>query len=62
VAKMCNTVGVSKSGYYDWVNRKSSARKKFNLLLLFIIKEIHSESDEIYGSVRIHREVLNILK
>lgn len=55
---MCDSLEVSRSGYYDWLNRKPSARKKFNYLLLQVIKEIHLENDEVYGSIRIHREVL----
>jgi transposase InsO family protein len=35
-----------------------SKRKQFNLLLLHLIKQIHEESDEIYGAGRIHAEIL----
>jgi putative transposase len=55
---MCKTLEVSKSGYYDWINRKPSERKKFNNLLLYVIKEVYEESNEVYGSKRIHKEVL----
>lgn len=56
---MCKALEVSKSGFYDWLNRKMSERKKYNLILLHVIKEIHLESDETYGSMRVHREILN---
>lgn len=55
---MCRAIEVSKSGFYDWLNRKMSERKKFNLFLLHLIKEIHTESEDVYGGVKIHRKVL----
>lgn len=55
---MCYALEVSKSGFYSWLNRKMSKRKKFNLYLLHLIKQIHSESDGIYGAGRIHAEIL----
>ncbi len=55
---MCYALEVSKSGFYSWRNRKMSKRKKFNLYLLHLIKQIHFESDAIYGAGRIHAEIL----
>ena len=58
MVKICRAIEVSKSGFYDWLNRKMSERKKFNLFLLHLIKEIHTESEDVYGGVKIHRKVL----
>ncbi|MDX1959657.1 MAG: IS3 family transposase [Leptospiraceae bacterium] len=55
---MCKALEVSRRGYYDWKNRKLSTRKIFNNLLLSVIKEIYEESNKVYGSERIHKEVL----
>jgi putative transposase len=55
---MCQTLEVSKSGFYDWLNRKPSKRKQFNMQLLSMIKEIHQESGMTYGSPRIHEKVV----
>ncbi|TGK87952.1 IS3 family transposase [Leptospira noumeaensis] len=59
VVKMCKALEVSKSGFYNWKNRKLSRRKVFNLLLLTEIKQIHTESFEIYGSPKIHKILLS---
>jgi len=58
VVKMCKALGVSRSGFYSWCKRKMSKRKQFNLYLIHLIKQIHSESDEIYGAGRIQAEIL----
>lgn len=54
---MCRVLEVSKSGFYDWLKREVSRRKKYNLLLLSVIKEIHSASDGVYGAERIYRKL-----
>ena len=56
---MCQSLEVSKSGYYNWLNRKLSKRKQENILLLYAIKEVFFKSREIYGSPRVCEE-LNI--
>lgn len=50
---MCDAYGVSKSGYYAWLNRKDSPRQIKNTQLAAIIKKIHLKSHGIYGSPRI---------
>ncbi len=56
---MCRVLGVSRSGYYAWLKREPSARSRANAALLGRIKEIHVESDETYGSPRIHAELVD---
>lgn len=50
---MCNTLGVSKSGYHDWHDRAPSKRSLANVKLLDQIKAAHTMSDETYGMPRI---------
>jgi putative transposase len=51
---MCEVLDVSKSGYYDWVDRPESARSKRHRILRKRIEVIHKDNHEIYGSPRIH--------
>jgi len=57
VATMCRVLEVSRSGYYDWLNRAPSARAQANATLLARIQEIHRESDGTYGAPRMHVEL-----
>jgi putative transposase len=50
-------LGVSRSGYYAWLEREPSDRTKANAALLEEIKEIHAWSDGTYGAVRITEEL-----
>lgn len=53
VSRMCHVLGVSRSGYYDWLKVPESQRSLENRELLAHIKEIHSESKQRYGSPKI---------
>jgi putative transposase len=55
---MCKVLNVSRSGYYNWLTRKSSKRFLENQLLKEQIRKIHSESKQRYGSPKITK-VLN---
>lgn len=57
VEKMCKVFKVSRSGYYDWRNRKPSVRQIDNLEVLKLIKEIHKKSKGRYGSPKITQEL-----
>lgn len=57
VEKMCKAFKVSRSGYYDWCNRKPSFRQTDNLEVLKLIKEIHTKSKGRYGSPKITQEL-----
>lgn len=57
VAVACRILGVSRSGYYDWLGRPPSAREEANTLLLKHIKEVHEDSRETYGWPRVHAEL-----
>jgi len=57
VGRMCNVLDVSRSGYYAWLKRPESHRKKENRKLAIQIKVIHGQKRKIYGSPRIHKEL-----
>ena len=54
LAAMCRTLGLSTSGYDDWLRRGPSERSRRDEELKVRIKAIWRESDETYGSPRIH--------
>ena len=58
VAVACRVLGVSRSGYYDWLGRPPSAREEANTLLLKQITGIHEQSRGTYGWPRIHAELV----
>lgn len=57
--RLCEVLGVSTSGYYDWRCRQASQRERDNHVLLHKIRIIHKQSRERYGSPRIHKELLD---
>ena len=57
VNRLCQALGVSRSGYYAWRERPASQREMANQALLHKIKAVHAESEETYGSPRIYREL-----
>jgi transposase InsO family protein len=59
IEKMAEVLGVCRSGYYDFLRRKTSTRAKENEGLLKQIKAIYKSSRGVYGSPRIHRELRN---
>lgn len=54
---MCITLQVSRSGYYKWLQPKSSKRTLANASLLNQIRTIHAKSKCTYGSPRITIEL-----
>ena len=57
VTKMCQTMEVSRSGYYAFLKRPESNRSKRQREVLGRIKVIHKESYEIYGAPSITFEL-----
>lgn len=55
ITYLCEFLGVSKSGYYDWVNRQPSARDYEDGELKQKIQKIFDDSEGRYGSPRIHQ-------
>jgi putative transposase len=59
VAILCRVLGVSRSGYYDWLRRldEPARRAVEDLALVQEIRLIHARFG-YYGSPRVHRELL----
>jgi len=57
VQRMCSVLGVSSSGYYDWIDRPESNRSQSNCGLVTKIRCFHQASRKTYGSPRIHRDL-----
>lgn len=57
VEKMCQSLNVSRSSYYAWLNRSPSKREQEDAKLLELIKKSHQESGGIYGLDKIHRDI-----
>ena len=51
-------MGVSRSGYYNWRKRPQSRRERDNNQLLTEIRRIHRGAKMVYGSPRIHSELI----
>lgn len=56
--QMAHVLGVSRSGYYDFIKRPPSGREFENEKLIRKIRGIFEASFETYGSPRIHAELL----
>ena len=55
VARACRVLEVSRSGYYEWLQRKPSARAIDDAMLAAEIREIFHEHRGRYGAPRIRR-------
>jgi transposase InsO family protein len=53
----CDTLEVSRSGYYAWLGRPESERSQENVALLARILAIHEKSKQTYGSPRMTVEL-----
>lgn len=49
VEKMCETLEVSRSGYYDWTEREPSKRQKENNKILEVMKASHVKAEGMIG-------------
>lgn len=58
VRAMCRMLDVSPSGYYEWRDRKPSARSIADAALTEKIKASHLDSRKTYGSPRIHADLV----
>lgn len=57
VQQLCRVLEVSASGFYGWVQRKTSRRQQANEDLTGRIRVIHETSRQTYGYRRVHAEV-----
>jgi putative transposase len=58
VTRLCEVLAVSRSGFYDWQDRPPSARKQENDRLTQKIRYFHKRTNRIYGSPKIHKDLL----
>lgn len=56
--RLCEVLGVSSSGYYDWRNRAESHRARTNRRLVAKLQAFHRASRDTYGSPRLHRDLV----
>lgn len=57
VARVCQVLGVSRSGFYAWQRRPPSERAVADTGLLDRIRQIHQTSRGLYGVPRVHAEL-----
>jgi putative transposase len=59
VGRMCKVLNVSRSGFHTWLNRPESRRSLENRALEAKIRVLHSASHGIYGSPKIHQDLVD---
>ena len=57
---MCKVMKVHRSGYYQWLNKPISNRELENKKLFAHIKEAYKDSNGVYGSRNIHKDLKDI--
>ena len=55
ITRMCRVLQVSRSGYYDWQERKECERSRRDRELLNEIRQIHQQVKEAYGAIKTWR-------
>jgi putative transposase len=55
LTRLCQTLGVSRSGYYAWRCRPASARALANTRLLARMQQLHRQTKARYGAVKLWR-------
>jgi transposase InsO family protein len=58
VIRLCEVLEVSSSGFYDWLDRPESQRARVNRELTAKIRTYHKQSRGIYGSPKIHKDLV----
>ena len=56
--RLCEALEVSSSGFHDWLDHPESNRSRENKMLTKKIKHSHKQSNEIYGSPKIHKDLV----
>jgi putative transposase len=55
---MCHVLRVSRGGYYAWRRRAPSATARRRAALTDEVRRVHRESRAVYGSPRVHRDLI----
>ena len=58
LTRLCQTLGVSRSGYYAWRRRPASARTRANARLLEQLRQLHRQTKARYGAVKMWHALL----
>lgn len=58
VNRLCRLLEVSRSGYYDYLGRRSASPAEREERLLAMVRAIHAEYEGAYGVRRMHRELV----
>ena len=58
VLLMCACLGVSRSGFYEWLTREDSPTAQRRSKLLILIKKAFADSDGTYGYRRVHEQLV----
>jgi putative transposase len=58
VAWMCDALGVSRSGFFAWLNRPPSERSRSDEIVGAAVRRSFLVSDRTYGAGRVWRDVL----
>ena len=53
LTRLCQVIGVSRSGYYAWRHRPVSARAAANVRLLEQMQRVHRQMKDRYGAVKL---------
>lgn len=59
VKRMCRLLGVSRSGYYDHLERRSAPPPARDERLVSMIRSFHAAAEGAYGVRRMHRELVD---
>lgn len=54
---LCEALGVSRGGFYEWLRRPPSRRSRENLQLLALVRTSFEQSERTYGSPRVWRDL-----
>jgi putative transposase len=58
LTRLCQALGVSRSGYYAWRRRPASPRTRANARLVGQMQQLHRQTKERYGAVKLWRALL----
>ena len=58
LTRLCQAVGVSRSGYYAWRRRPVSARSAANTRLLERMQQLHRQTKARFGAIKVWRALL----
>jgi putative transposase len=56
--RLCQVVGVSRSGYYAWRGRPASPRARANARLVERMTQLHRQMKERYGAIKLWRTLV----